>query len=469
MNRTVASLALVLLVASCGTSRDAEPARTPPPEPPVATAPPAPAPPPAPPAPPPTPAPVAIGLPAAPAEPSSEARERNAAGLTALGRGDAAAARDAFTAAVAASPEWDTGRYNLACALARAGEVERAALQMEGLLSRDLPTVRRRLARDPDLAALRASPHTERLAAHLRAVESEWTTAAVRGMPVLAVRGGGTRGNEGPRLVRAGVWWHERARFVPLGESLAAAIASEADPETGWVATISARPSQDAEYGQRHRVHALPMLGDGDAIEHPIDGAVSLEAHPIRQGARFRFLEEPMGLLRNMYWVELTAAGTRDTRERAWHRPSGVTFFPSGAQAPGVTDPTDLRLERESQWGSVRKVVTAEGLEIPLAEGHGSCGELVRSRDGRTVLLATGRSRGATLEHAIDRIDLPAGTVTRISAGEGWPIARFGTAGDLFIQKGETVVRLPSPTAPLDRAEPLPAGLLLAGIPSCGN
>jgi hypothetical protein len=113
--------------------------------------------------------------------------------------------------------------------------------------------------------------------------------------------------------------------------------------------------------------------------------------------------------------------------------------------------------------------VRTSGSAIELADGHGSCGELVRSPDGALVFVATGRPRGSGFHHAIDRIELASGGVTRLGEGDGWPLLRFGPSGDLFVQRGDRVVRLPSATATLDAGERLPEGILLERPPRCAE
>lgn len=418
------------------------------------------------------PAPVIqIGLAAAPLEPSREARGHNERGLAALKRGEVAEARAAFEAAVAAS-DGDSARYNLACALARGGEADRALGEIERLLARDLPTFRRRLASDPDLAPLREAPHAEKLAKRIEALEAAWRRAAAEGVPVVLARPNGdgrlTDMPDRPIAIRAGVWSSARRVFVPLGESVPRAIRATADPPTGRVTVIDARPHEEA--GAIARLHVLPMLGDGEPLRRDIGAAVYFEAHPTRDGARYRSNGEPMGLLRNMFWQEVSATGdVRGTRDRTWHRPPGVDYFPSGEPAPGVPPPADMHVERDSAFASARRLVRATGGAIELADGHGSCGEIVRSPDGALVFVATGRERGAGSRHAIDRIELASGRVTRLSEGDGWPLVRFGPTGELFVQRGDRVVRLPSATAAIDAGEPLPEGIWLELPPRCAD
>ena len=89
------------------------------------------------------------------------ARKRNLAGLAARRRGDHAAARAAYEAALAADPSYVWARYNLACEDALQGDRAAAVARLLQLHQMAVPEARRALAkvaRDPDFASIRDDP-----------------------------------------------------------------------------------------------------------------------------------------------------------------------------------------------------------------------------------------------------------------------------------------------------------------------
>ena len=134
-------------------------------------------------------APPEPGLPPALTPPSAKALLANSDGLKALRKGRPADALAPLVAAVADSPSFDMARYNLVCARSLLGadsrhtaELDRAAADLQDLLRRDLVTFGPRWASDPDLAALRGSPHAPTLDALAATLARTWAEVRARGV-----------------------------------------------------------------------------------------------------------------------------------------------------------------------------------------------------------------------------------------------------------------------------------------------
>lgn len=114
------------------------------------------------------------------------AKKHNRAGLKAREGGDGAGALAAYRAAVAASPAYAPGRYNLSCELALAGQGDAAIEQLEHLLRLGTPEARSFVARarfDPDFARVAGDPRFRAIGDSFRLDEG---TGAGTGPGVLA-------------------------------------------------------------------------------------------------------------------------------------------------------------------------------------------------------------------------------------------------------------------------------------------
>lgn len=117
--------------------------------------------------------------------PSARALLANSDGLKALRKGRPADAIAPLVAALAESPGYDMARYNLVCARALRAtgpDLDLAAADLTGLLSRDFMTFGPRWASDPDLAALRSSPHAQALDALAANLARTWAEVRARGV-----------------------------------------------------------------------------------------------------------------------------------------------------------------------------------------------------------------------------------------------------------------------------------------------
>ncbi len=283
------------------------------------------------------PAPTPIGWASVPGPVLAEADAANRAALERHRAGDYSGARAGFEEALAAAPEFALARYNLACALSRLGETEGAAAQLETLLTADLTHYRRRLDDDPDLEALRRSPHLARLHAHIDALLPRWRDAVARGVPAVAWRAA-ARAEAGKararQLVRAGVLVPETHRFVPLGPRTPGAISALVDPAHERVVVVHGKRiynGYDPLDGVRVALH--PMYGDvGPHAEHAIGSMRAgnaphrLQIYGTAAGARYRVAVDDDGSVRPFgAWRDLGPDGARHARDQT--PPAGTSLL----------------------------------------------------------------------------------------------------------------------------------------------
>lgn len=159
---------------------------------------------------------------------SKAARAHNRAALKLHRKGEYEASRDGFAKATELSPDHDMARFNLACALAKLGELEAARAELSTLLHRDLLRFQERwrgAKADTDLDTLRESKHAPEVDALVQRLRDAYDEAHDHGIPAyLYARppvpaetdfAGGvvTRGSSS---LIAGAWLHDAKRFVPL-------------------------------------------------------------------------------------------------------------------------------------------------------------------------------------------------------------------------------------------------------------
>jgi len=169
--------------------------------------------------------PAEIGFAAAPTV-SKKARAANRKALELHRAGDYAGARKGFEAALALSPDHDMARFNLACALARLGEIEASRAELETLLRRDLLRFQGRWKTDADLEAVRTTKHAPELDALIEGLRTAYDAAHDQGIaaylydvepsPAQTTFGGEFLGKGSSSLI-SGIWLHDARRFVPLG------------------------------------------------------------------------------------------------------------------------------------------------------------------------------------------------------------------------------------------------------------
>jgi len=406
--------------------------------------------------------PPAIGWDAIPEAPSDAAAALNREGLERHDAGDYEASAAAFARAVAAAPGWDIYRYNLAAALSRRGELGHAAEHLNALLARDLPSFGPRLRADPDLEALRESPHGARLRDTVDSVRGPWRDALRDGVIAVAFRPHESDARP-PTLRRGGVYLHAERRFVPLGPRAPAARDLLVDREHELVVVRSWRVNRDTD-GQRMRFRVFPILGGDPIVELRVENGHGHAYHAIAGGVRFRIQPDGMAVIWNQRWQEATVAQPephesedREAPDRPFIadgllRDAGYSYASWREQHLG---PYTLR-----RRGADPELLTPDSATpVPLSREHGRrtvTHSLVRSPDGRSALLLS----ATFADHLIDRIDLDARTATEWTRGHGMAhLRRHGDA--LYLQRRGVLVRLPSFDAPLGAAERVLEGVRL--------
>jgi len=382
---------------------------------------------------------------------SAAARDANAAALAHHAAGRYTESEAGFRAAMEASPDYRSARFNHACALARLGRVAEAWSELEGLLCADLPSFAPRLRTDPDLASVRAEHEVD---AVIASIAARYRDVARAGTPLVAFEHGpeldqdqgvwGTAWEES----QAGVWLDAAGVFVPMGprhhvsgvrqgENEALPLpATRYDPATGHVMSVLARGNLSEGGGLTCALELRLTEGaTGSAIVTQTRRApdvTDVRAWPEASGLVVSWLdanEQPFA-------VQATADGVRTTQvePRAVDHVSigNVSWQPvelRSQPAPGsrltLESGTALELGRAPSWGE-RRVVFARDASVVfvVTSRHGDCG----SRD----------------RFLVERLVVETGQRVELWAGEdAYPILEEGADGALYIQAGDETRRFP--------------------------
>lgn len=193
-----------------------------------------------------------IGWSTPPTVPSDASQSANSAGLAALKKGQVDSAIASFERT---TTDHQMGRFNLACAYSRKGELEKSASIVAELLRANLPQFYERLEKDADLQALRDSDAGKRLADYAQKTLATYREVAKGGDPLTFQYGvektkleGGAQGYTEKVSAQAGVWLASVGRFIPAGpivrvsgdETSDARLATTYDPQSGYVASVTA-------------------------------------------------------------------------------------------------------------------------------------------------------------------------------------------------------------------------------------
>lgn len=391
----------------------------------------------------------ALGLSHAPVI-TPEAREANAAALVhhAAGRFDESEA--GFRAALDASPDHGSARFNHACALARLGRGADAWAELELLLCADLPTTAPRLLSDPDLESVRAAHD---VAAAIDEVAAQYRAAAGRGTPLVSFVHGpempsssyvvGTEWEES----QAGVWIATDGVFVPMGplqhitgphgtdEVAFPLIATRYDAASGRVLTVLARGNLSEGGGlfctlQIRLTEGATGASVVDASRRvedvfdfeawPAGDAVMLTWQDVDSEAPSAFRATSSGIARAS--VSPPGPGSLAIGNLSWEHVTGRRVPAHGplVHADGLPD---LSLGPAPRWGD-RSVMpsSAPGIVYVVTSRHGDCGTRDRFLVERLVP-ATGERR-----------ELWAGD-------DAYPILEEGADGALYIQAGDETRR----------------------------
>ncbi len=380
---------------------------------------------------------------------SGAAREANAAALVHHAAGRYTESEAGFRAAMEASPDYRSARFNHACALARLGRSADAWTELEGLLCADLPSFAPRLRTDPDLESVRAEHEVD---AVIAAIAARYRDAARSGTPMVAFEHGpeldqdqgvwGTAWEES----QAGVWLDASGVFVPMGprhhvsgvrqgESEALPLpATRYDPETGNVMSVLARGNLSEGGGLTCALELRLTEGaTGSAIvtqTRRVTDVIDVRVWPEANGLVVSWLdasEEPFAIRATADGmaptrVEPRAVGHVSIGNLSW-QPVGLSDQPAPGARLTLESGAELELGRAPSWGERRVMLSRDAsVTFIVTSRHGDCG----SRDRFLVeRLAAGQ-----------RVELWAGE-------DAYPILEEGADGALYIQAGDETRRFP--------------------------
>ena len=438
-------------------------------------------------------APEAVGL--APRPGTSDAAARaNEEAFKAHRSGDYATSRAGFARAVALDPDFTMARFNLACAAAREGFLDDAERELGRALREDLPTYRRGLERDPDLAALRESgPHAGRLRALVAALEVAYAAALARGLRAIQWKASspdrwGTNHEQRtvaqPSVLRLGAFDPATGRFVPIAPAPPAGRALTAlwnragtygAVITGaWTRECPGDLCQLVE-GVGADVYDLSLSGEPVAKMARSGSAISASAAWSSSGF---VLDVALGmeqrLADNGDWISTFSPGpgakpvTKHVPFSEHDPPKGP---PSEAEAH-LIGPTGVNTGHDSggmSWDPKARTLklTATGETVPVADPPSKvhAPRPVLAPGGRRALLVWDETAPCVelrpemhAKEAVLSVDFDAKSVTKVAETDGRADAAFDGSGRPYVQTDKTLAAL-LPTAALD---PLPAGVLLS-------
>lgn len=426
--------------------------------------------------------PLAIGWGELPEDPPATARESNRAALRLHERADYAASERAFAEIVAQHPSFVLARFNRACALSRRERADEAAAEIEALLVLDRSTIAPRLARDPDLENLRASPAWARVEAALARTRAAWARALAEGVPLAhetvekrAVSDWGERIVR--RTAQPGVWLEHERRFVPMGP--------RASSESTEAIFLLATALIDREAGVALTASGLGWGSEGGDHLSPltISATRAIDGEELAQWSRPRHDYDvmlpgahalPGGLAIDWMTWRQTPNGVTDARISRVLGEGGGAFDEAhlprlalaqdGADVLLVPPREDLALRRRT----LRARTEGGEVTIELAEAHlerdvGRPYFVAWPTTGGSFLFASaehflgGNEERAFARAGLSRVDLAAGTATLLAEGRG-VVAMQPTDEGVYVQLGERLLRVGAG----DAIEELPPGLVLA-------
>lgn len=402
-------------------------------------------------------------------EPSHQALLQDA--YAAHKAGNYARAASLLERLIGAAPGYQTPVYNLACALAKQGELARAHELLSGVLRTDLVGFERVYRGDDDFAALRKAPEGKRLEREIEELRAAYRRMVSAGVPAVRVmvRVPASRAASEDLSFQPGIYHHASKSFVPLA------------PERE--APYGSRPSGSSLLSAEHEVAVGIRAASRDLL------VFAGTAPSDREGSEHRF-STPSARLEvaaaesGAWWRDIgSESHAHDPRDVAWH------FLPveNGRSAPQSRGPGDGARLRLLDEGTLlvfasrahrlddRIVHTARG-PVLLSAGHARAVQqwVVPAPSGQSALAisistcrphTSGCSKGGHA-HAIDIIE--GGSAREWLHGAGWAMARFERSGAVYVQLSSetswgTLRRYAKPGA---RFEAVMQGVLLvAGAP----
>ena len=414
------------------------------------------------------------------------ARKENGRALKLHRAGDYAGARDGFAAALRLSPDHDLARYNLACALARLGEIDAARDELSTLLHRDLLRFQGRWRgpeADADLEALRTSKHAPELDALVGSLRTAYAAAHDRGIPayLYAFAPNGVRLTDddqeiltgGTSELVAGAWLHDAKRFVPLARGEDVALLDLPRRRVLVADTL-------LELGHCEKALGFPTIAwlstDPDPTK-AVHASVRLDEKAVGVAATldvlFPLLDFSMGWVGDhaaltAHWDDANGVGSHIhltlasdgtlARVKEAHAFEGTWLhhIPEGARFHAAL-PAGYTMQR--------RALTVPGRADPI-ELDGLYDDLFAAPGPSSVALALytrfdDESDGldALNDTTIDRIELATGTTQRLVRGDGAAWVVVGPDGAVYADAGGQTQRWATPDA--TTPEPTMAGLHL--------
>lgn len=408
-----------------------------------------------------------------PARIHAAARNANREGLRRHADGDYEASLAAFEKAIAAQPEHDMARFNLACALGRLGRHAEATEALVEVLTRDPVRFRVRVRDDEDLDSLRRSPEWKSVEDHLRRVSLALDRAFDRGVPSMFFEhtrphaGVGVPQQGGTRDLVLGLYLHDSRRFVPLSRGGAAAwVDAERRrvvriDSTVWEGVVhSMWRSSTLSVTSIDATRDFSITADLEKDGPPALGVPDLMKDADNTGFELSFIAVPTGegLWLELEWhtqggepyeertkLELTTAGLHRTGREMPAQGVRIAFMYEGAV---LYDPLPAGHSVD------RRVYRAPGLTAPvkLSRGHAHARwqSAVLTTDGRFAIVTSIEQREGPrfedsgfgiLRHAVDRVDLSTGDAFTLAEGRGTARTVIAPDGSIYVQGGDETQR----------------------------
>ena len=310
---------------------------------------------------------------------------------------DFAGSKAGFADAVARAPDFVLARYNLACALARLGELRASREELERVLAADLVTFRARIDTDADLASLRSSPEMATLRARLTVLQSAFSLAWREGVESLVWRGHVEGNHVDTKLLRVGVYLGDQRRFVPLVPDVHGVAAAAIDRDRARALLMKARALECGGGGICPRIDSrvdvflaaldpsspeavAPMVHA--SFDDPIGGpVVHATAYTTADGARFCVYDPGLAVANVCKVIE----GTSDEKR---------VILDFGGNGASVIAPSPAGFD-------VRKGVLAlpDGRTAALSKDH--------ARDASQAIAVTSDGRRAVVVSNVDVCTCP--------------------------------------------------------------
>jgi tetratricopeptide (TPR) repeat protein len=444
-------------------------------------------------------APLELGWSSVPGPPTRTADAHNRRGLTLHRAGDYEQSLAAFDEALAVEPDYAWARYNRACALARLGQFEPAAAELERLLRADLPRFGPRLQTDDDLAELRGSAvgtaleraHEQIAAAYLAAVATGVTAVVYRDLDWNPhVR----RGLTGYEHLRLGVLDPQQGRFIPLSPELPTALGAWLDRDskrllvvTGEIVSADMWVVQPKDIGVH--VYDLARLGvpinEAKSIDRrrPQTNDIRTAVSVALEGDSVRLTYHDLGYAwmhdlsltieagKSRLIAETWEVGADEEAERRMVAQRELHLSDEHAHlhidGHGVQRHRPEAAGVRVQGREVRVDGLAEAFQLDAAHRRVSSARVERSEDGRFVLVvghlakcSASDERDVDISVVASRLDLEGGTVTRLAKTSRFGGAELGSDGTVYFDDGERAVRFPPESS--EAIADLPPGVRFA-------